>query len=303
MAGGSLDQQLGAAHGVPAIVVELPDGDAGADIATALATLPVIAIAPGAPNDAPWDLTVDDPDPALEGVLAAPLAAVTTAQVLRRAGRTDAADGLLVESLAYATLQAGPEFATWLDGRGRRVRSDDSPRVRIESDGDTTVITLTRAKLRNMIDVRMRTELVDALRVTALHDHPVVLTGDGPAFCAGGDLAEFGSVADPATAHQIRSSANVAPWLLPIAGRVTAHLHGACVGAGVELAALCGTVVADEGTRFRLPETRMGLMPGAGGTVSIPARIGRARTLEWLLTGEEIDAHTAASWGLVDHLR
>lgn len=303
IAGGSLDRTLGAVHGVPAIVVEVSDGDSGADIAAALSALPVIAIAPGAPGDSAWDLTVDDPGPVLEGVLAAPLAAVTTAQVLRRTGRTDASDGLLVESLAYATLQSGPEFTAWLADRGRRVRNDDSPRVRIEADGATTTITLTRPKLRNMIDVRMRTELVEALRVAALHDDPVILAGDGPAFCAGGDLAEFGTVADPAIAHHIRSSANVAPWLLPIADRTTAQLHGACVGAGVELAAFCGTVVAEAGTRLRLPETRMGLMPGAGGTVSIPARIGRARTLEWLLTGEEIDADSAVSWGLVDRIR
>ncbi|MDW3217482.1 MAG: enoyl-CoA hydratase/isomerase family protein [Acidimicrobiales bacterium] len=303
MAGGSLDQEVGAAHGVAAVVVELSDSDAGADIAAALTALPVIAVAPGAPVDAGWDVTPDDPAEVLEGVLAAPLAAVTTTQVLRRSPTTDAADGLLVESLAYATLQAGPEFAAWLAGRGRRVRTDDSPRLSVESRADTTVITLSRSKLRNMMDARMRTELVEALRTAALSEGPIVLAGDGPAFCAGGDLAEFGAVSDPATAHQIRSSANVAPWLLRVADRTTAHVHGACVGAGVELAAFCGTVIAEEDARFRLPETRMGLMPGAGGTVSVPGRIGRARTLEWLLTGHEIDVGTARDWGLVDRIR
>lgn len=74
------------------------------------------------------------------------------------------------------------------------------------------------------------------------------------------------------------------------------------MGAGIELAAFCGTVVAGPDARFRLPETRMGLIPGAGGTVSIPRRIGPRRTLEWLLSGLEIDGATGHEWGLVDEL-
>lgn len=299
VAGGDLHRHVGVVHDVPLVVVDLPAGDDGADIGRALGTLPVIAVAPGGDPDA-WDLTIADPEPAIAGALAAPLAALTTAQVLRLGDRRSPHDGLLVESLAYATLQGGPEFAAWLAGRGRRVRNDEAPRVLVEAIDGTTVVTMTRPKLRNMVDASMRDELVQAFAVAALTDDPIVLRGDGPAFCAGGDIAEFGTVSDPATAHQIRSSANVAPWLLAVAARTTAEVHGACVGAGVELAAFCGTVRAAADTRFRLPETRMGLMPGAGGTVSIPARIGRARTLEWLLTDREVDAKTAHAWGLVD---
>ena len=302
LAGPDLDRRLGVARGVAAVVVELGD-DPGADIAEALTRLPLVAIGHGSAPDAAWDVTTIDPEPVLAGVAAAPNAAVVTAQTLRLTDRLTIAAGLTVESLAYATLQAGPEFRAWLDGRGRRVRRDEGPRVTITDDGGSATITLDRPHLRNLLDARMRDELVDALRVLALvPDRPIRIVGVGPAFCAGGDPAEFGTVSDAATAHLIRSSANVAPWLVAVADRTTVHVHGPCVGAGVELAAFCHRVTASADARFRLPETRMGLMPGAGGTVSVPRRIGRQRTLEWLLVDREIDAPTARRWGLVDEL-
>ena len=78
------------------------------------------------------------------------------------------------------------------------------------------------------------------------------------------------------------------------------RLHGPCAGAGIELAAFAGTVAADAGTTCWLPEVGMGLIPGAGGTVSIPRRIGRWRTLYLALTGHRIDVATALAWGLID---
>lgn len=302
LANPDLDRRLGPAHGVAAVVVELGD-DPGPDIADALTRHPVVAIGHGSAPDPAWDIATVDPDPVVAGVTVAPAAAVVTAQTLRLTDGLTIAAGLTVESLAYATLQAGPEFRAWLDGRGRRVRHDDRPRITITDEGTSATITLDRPRLRNLLDARMRDELVDALRVLALDpDRPIRIVGAGPAFCAGGDPAEFGTVTDGTTAHLIRSSANVAPWLVAVADRTTAHVHGPCVGAGVELAAFCHRVTASADARFRLPETRMGLMPGAGGTVSVPRRIGRQRTLEWLLTDREIDAVTARQWGLVDEL-
>lgn len=297
-----LDRRLGAAYGVPALVVDVGD-DPGDDLAAALAALPVVTIGHGAAAGGEWDIATTDPTEAIRGVLAAPRAAVATAQVLRGQPTRSPAEGLLLESFAYATLQAGPEFAAWLADQGRRVRTDDAPRVEVTDDEGTAVITLQRPRLRNLLDARMRDELVDCLRALQTDpDRAIRIVGAGPAFCAGGDPAEFGTVADPTAAHLIRSSANVAPWLREVAHRTTAVVHGACVGAGVELAAFCHRVIAHPDSRFRLPETRMGLMPGAGGTVSVPARIGRQRTLEWLLTDCEIDAATAQGWGLVDEV-
>ena len=292
-----------AATGVPAVVVEVAD-DPADDVGSALAALPVVSIAMGAGGES-WDLALDDPGPALKGLRANPQAAVVAAQTLRRTGQLGLLDGLLVESLAYATLQAGPEHARWLAGRGRRSRRDhDQPRIEVTDDGAAVTLTLNRPRLLNLFDAAMRDQLVDVLKAlqAGADDRPVVLTGAAGNFCAGGDPAEFGTVSDPATAHLIRSRANAAPWLAAIADRTTAVIDGACVGAGVELAAFCATVKSTDRARFRLPELSMGLIPGAGGTVSIPARIGRQRTLWWLLTGTELDAATALEWGLADTL-
>ena len=294
---------IAAASGVPAVVVDVGD-DPADDVGAALATLPVVAVALGAGGKS-WDLAVDDPGPALAGLRANPQAAVVAAQTLRLSPRLSPSEALLAESLAYATLQAGAEHARWLSGRGRRTRKDlDQTRIEVNDDGCSVTVTLNRRRLLNLFDAAMRDQLVDVLKalVAGSDNRPVVITGAGGNFCAGGDPAEFGTVEDPATAHLIRSRANAAPWMAALADRTTALIDGACVGAGIELAAFCATVTATERARFGLPEVSMGLICGAGGTVSIPARIGRQRTLTWLLTNAEVTATTALEWGLVDRL-
>jgi enoyl-CoA hydratase/carnithine racemase len=91
--------------------------------------------------------------------------------------------------------------------------------------------------------------------------------------------------------------------LADCADRLRFEVHGACVGAGAELPAFAARVEAAQDAYFQLPEVGMGLIPGAGGTVSLPRRIGRQRTARFALTGERIDAATAQRWGLVDALR
>ncbi len=92
----------------------------------------------------------------------------------------------------------------------------------------------------------------------------VLLKGAGPNFCSGGDLDEFGTGPGPVASHLIRTTRSPALRLAGVADRVTAQLHGACVGAGIEIPALAGRVVATPDTRVRLPEVEMGLIPGAG---------------------------------------
>ena len=79
--------------------------------------------------------------------------------------------------------------------------------------------------------------------------------------------------------------------------------NGACVGAGIELPAFAARVVAAQDTVAELPELGMGLVPGAGGTVSVPRRIGRQRAAWWMLSGARLDAETGRAWGLFDEVR
>ncbi len=240
-----------------------------------------------------------------EAVRRNPLAATTLAQVLRVGATLGAAAALVVESLAYSTLQAGPEHRHWLETRPvRAVDGRTDPVIRLDRRSDALWLTLDRPERRNAYSARMRDELVAALELAASDPtvRAVHLRGEGPNFCSGGDLAEFGSRPDPATAHAIRIQRSAGLWISELAQKVTAHLHGACVGAGIELTAFAGTVEAAGDTTVSLPEVSMGLIPGAGGTASIPRRIGPERTA-WLgLTGARLDAATARRWGLVDRL-
>lgn len=212
--------------------------------------------------------------------------------------------GLVAESRAYADLQGGPELARWLAERGPAEPDPSPDPVRLDRVGDDLTISLHRPECHNAVDVALRDALVEALELVAADPAlTVTLRGDGPSFCSGGDLREFGTFPDPETAHAVRLERLPARALAAVADRVTAEVHGHCVGAGVELAAFCHRVVAHPATTFRLPEVAMGLVPGQGGTVSLPRRIGPARTAWLALTGRAVDARVALEWGLVDELR
>jgi hypothetical protein len=239
-----------------------------------------------------------------DGVYARPLASQALAQVLRLSSGRSVYEGLVVESLVYATLQAGPEFATWLAARPAPSSrpAPVGPAVRVERGARGLELWLNRPEKRNAFSAEMRDALCEALALAVMDrsvEH-VRLCGEGAAFCSGGDLDEFGTLPDPATAHAIRSTRHPARWLHELAARVECVLHGACVGAGIELPAFAARVVARPDARFRLPELSMGLVPGAGGTVSLPRRIGRQRTAWMALAGVEVGAEVALGWGLVD---
>ena len=164
---------------------------------------------------------------------------------------------------------------------------------------------MDRPEVRNAFGAAMRDELVEAFTLVALDDSlvEVRLRGRGVNFCSGGDLDEFGTSPGPVPAHLVRTGRNAGVALSRVADRVVAEVHGTCVGAGVELPAFATRVEAAPGTTFRLPEIAMGLVPGAGGTASIPRRIGRHRTCHLALRGTELDVLTARDWGLVDVVR
>jgi hypothetical protein len=238
-----------------------------------------------------------------------PLASLALVQLLRQTPFLDVVPGLIAESWAYSTLQTGPEFARWLEAhrKGRRGGSapDERPPVRARRGDGRLEIVLDRPQRHNAYSAAMRDGLVEALSVAQADDAitEVILRGEGASFCSGGDLDEFGTAPDPVTAHAVRSTRHPARALAKLAPRLRAELKGACIGAGVELPAWAGTVVAHENAFFELPELSMGLVPGAGGTVSLPRRIGRERTGWLALSGTRIDAGTAQRWGLVDQVR
>ncbi|MFD0903294.1 enoyl-CoA hydratase/isomerase family protein [Actinomadura sediminis] len=296
-----LERAARAALGSDRLLVGL--GDADPVLARALDV--TLATADAGPES----VTVADPGERLEAigraVTANPRAALVLREVLRAVEHLPVPAALDVESYAYSTLLGGAEFARWLAARGPRpLPPETADPVLVDRAGDVLHVTLNRPDRRNAYGRQVRDTLVDALRVALLDDGiaRVVLDGAGPAFCSGGDLDEFGTAPDLATAHHVRTRAGAGRPLHRLAARVEVRVHGACVGAGVELPAFAGRVVARPDAAFRLPEVAMGLIPGAGGTVSVPRRIGRHRTLYLALTGETLDARTARAWGLVDEI-
>jgi enoyl-CoA hydratase/carnithine racemase len=297
----------------------VPPGDAGIETYV-LAGGVVVGIADGTPDTAPdvYDVlltaTPNPPRPWVTAasiadlecpVHAAPAAATALVQVLRATESLPVAAALNVESMAYSMLQHGDAFRRWLRANAPRPsRASGADPVRLEREDARLDIVLHRPEVHNALDAAMRDALCDAFDLVAADPsiREVHLRGDGPSLCSGGDLTEFGIATDAAAAHLLRVERGVGRRLHDNASKVTAHLHGSCVGAGIEIAAFAHRVVATPDTTIRLPEVGMGLIPGAGGTASIPRRIGRHRTAYLALTDVSIDAGTAAAWGLVDEL-
>jgi enoyl-CoA hydratase/carnithine racemase len=236
-----------------------------------------------------------------------PLAAAVCDDVLRSvdpAGPTLV--GVVTESLAYSTLQGGPEFARWLAERGPARPPDIADPVHAHRDGNTLRIAFNRPQRHNAFSTDARAALLEALAVAQLDPSvdEVVLTGNGPSFCSGGDLDEFGTLRDPASAHLARTRYSPALVLDALTARLgqacRAEVHGQVLGSGLEMAAFCGRVLCRPDAVFGLPELSLGLIPGAGGTVSVTRRIGRWRTAYLVLSGQTIDADIALAWGLVD---
>ena len=217
--------------------------------------------------------------------------------------------GVITESLAYSTLQSGPEFARWLAERGPASVPEIPDPVLADRDGDVLRVRFNRPRRHNAFSTDARAALLDALEVARLDPSVtrMVLTGNGESFCSGGDLAEFGTSTDPATAHLARTRHSPALILDEITARLgpacRAEVHGQVLGSGLEMAAFCGHVTCRPGATLGLPELALGLIPGAGGTVSITRRIGRWRTAYLVLSGQTIDPATALAWGLVDEVR
>ncbi len=261
---------------------------------------------PGAPR--PW---VSAPGGELDAALARlrdqverqPVAAAVAAQVLRKTLALSFEDALGLESLAYSMLLASDGFQSWRAATPVRERPEaPASRVVIDDADGAIAIRLNRPERRNAFDAAMRDALADALAFALEHPDapPVMLSGEGPAFSAGGDLDEFGQAADVGLAHLVRTLHSPAALVHALGDRITARLHGACVGAGIEVPAAAARVTAAPGSFFRLPEVSMGLIPGAGGTASIPRRIGRHRAAWMAICGADVDVATARAWGLVD---
>lgn len=298
-------EQFGPSSECPYIAFELEGSDSR--LASWLKDLPcpVIGIGKGKLSEA-CDVVLEDTNklPTLDkNISHAPLAAMVLVQHLRTSETLSLQDALTAESFAYATSQNGPEFQKWLSGyKGKALSISDNPVLKIDIDNHTLSLTLNQPETRNAIGTTMRDVLCEALDMALMDEHisKVTLTGNGATFSTGGAIEEFGEVSDPAIAHWVRSLRLPAWRLARLKEKLEIHVNGAAIGAGAEIAAFGNHVTASSKAWFQLPELKYGLIPGAGGTASIPRRIGRQKTAYMALSMEKIRAEKALGWSLID---
>lgn len=179
-----------------------------------------------------------------------------------------------------------------------------SEHVRIDVEGDLAVITIDRAERRNALNADTARALADAVAEVGGSSRVGILTGAGPAFCAGGDLDELErwSAQDPSViAETLYGSFQLMIRALRNSDAVfIAAVNGPAVGAGMDLALACDLRVAASTARFGEVWVRLGVIPGTGGAWLTQEIAGRTRAAELLLTGDVIDADAALAAGLVN---
>src|SRR6476646_2268803 len=175
--------------------------------------------------------------------------------------------------------------------------------VDVESQGGVTRIFLNRpekvnalhsALLDSLLQLVMRLEADPNLRV-------VVLGGRGKAFCGGADVQELCALNASNAGGFVQKIHAVCDAIRKLPVPVVARLHGAVIGAGLEIAAACDLRVAAEGTRFAMPEVRLGI-PSVVEAALLPRLMGSGRAAWLVLTGEAIDARRAHEWGLIEQV-
>lgn len=173
----------------------------------------------------------------------------------------------------------------------------------IDDEARIATITLNRPEKRNPLSFALMGELIDAFKaIGARRDVAVViLTGNGPAFSAGHDLAEMTNRSVEEYRQIFDRCCQLMIAIQAIPQPVIAMVRGVATAAGCQLVATCDLVVAEEGARFGTPGVKIGLFCSTP-MVALTRTIGQKRAMQMLLTGTLIDAHTAADWGLVNEV-
>jgi enoyl-CoA hydratase len=177
--------------------------------------------------------------------------------------------------------------------------------IKLEARDNIAVITVNRPDKLNALNAETVTELRTALEQVASDAtiRAVILTGAGEkSFVAGADIAELSKMTPIGGIDVSRQGQDTFRFLETMRKPVIAAVDGFALGGGLELALACHFRVASEHAKFGLPEVKLGIIPGYGGTVRLPRVVGRGRALELILTGEMIDAQEAYRIGLVNRV-
>jgi enoyl-CoA hydratase/carnithine racemase len=170
----------------------------------------------------------------------------------------------------------------------------------VKRDGDTVRITMTRPQRRNTLTEAHLRELLDAFETAGSSDATgIVLAGEGPAFCAGHDFADVAARDRASVRDLLQLCTTVMRTIQSVPQVVIARVHAIATAAGFQLVASCDLAVAAESASFALPGGKAGWFCHTP-AVPVARSIGRKRLMELALTGDPVDARTAADWGLVN---
>ncbi|MDH4465695.1 enoyl-CoA hydratase-related protein [Acidovorax sp.] len=175
--------------------------------------------------------------------------------------------------------------------------------VLTETQGRVGVITLNRPQQLNALSDTLMDQLGAALLAFDADDGigAIVITGSPRAFAAGADIA---AMADWSFMDVYRGAFITRNWetIRQVRKPVLAAVAGFAMGGGCELALACDIIVAAESARFALPEIKLAMLPGAGGTQRLPRAIGKAKAMDMCLSARTLDAHEADRYGLVSRV-
>jgi enoyl-CoA hydratase len=185
--------------------------------------------------------------------------------------------------------------------------AQDFATLSIESvDEHVSIVRLNRPDASNALNTQMGRDLVRCFEDVALDPQNlrcIILTGSGDkAFCAGGDLKERRGMTDEAWTRQHVIFERMVRALIDCPVPIIGAVNGAAYGGGCEIAACCDFLYASEGARFALTEVTLGIMPGGGGTQTLPRAVGERRAKELILTGKPFTAAQARDWGFVNEV-
>ena len=169
--------------------------------------------------------------------------------------------------------------------------------VRLERHGDIAAIVVDNPPV-NALGQAVRQGLKERLSEAASEDaiRAIIVLGAEKTFIAGADIREFGKPPQPPSLPDVIDAMDACPK------PIIAALHGTALGGGFEVALGCHYRVALESAKVGLPEVKLGILPGAGGTQRTPRLIGAAKALEMILSGDFIAAEKALSLGLIDEV-
>jgi enoyl-CoA hydratase/carnithine racemase len=172
----------------------------------------------------------------------------------------------------------------------------------VDRDGPVVTITMNRPERRNALSLDHLSELLDAFRCAGRSDASgIVLAATGPVFCAGHDFADLAGADLAAVRHLLRTCTEVMETIQSVPQVVLARVHALATAAGCQLVATCDLAVAAESAGFAAPGGKGGWFCTTP-MVAIGRVVPRKFALELALTGDVIDAATAARWGLVNRV-